>query len=91
MEGCSSALWVVFKQHILNDERFHSNLETEEHEKWMAVQVLDTLIVGPHLSEDALVDIIKVIICSRQLNVKNLPVLFFAVSFFMTEFINDSR
>ncbi|KAK7480747.1 hypothetical protein BaRGS_00028008 [Batillaria attramentaria] len=49
-------------QHIFRDERFHSSLEVGEEEKWLPVQVLNTLYMTPHLPDDIQVEIMKLLL-----------------------------
>ena len=45
---------------MLTDSRFHSNLESEKEEKWLPMQVLETICSTPSYSEEAQVEIMKV-------------------------------
>jgi hypothetical protein len=47
---------------MLEDERFHSSMETESEEYWMPIQVLNTVFCTPTLSEEVQVEIMKVCI-----------------------------
>lgn len=46
---------------MLKDERFQSSLEPEHEEKWLPLQILNTVYATPGLPEDIQMDVMKVI------------------------------
>lgn len=44
----------------MKDERFQSSIESESEEKWLPIQVLNTVFSTPTLPEDTQVEIMKV-------------------------------
>ncbi|XP_041353818.1 brefeldin A-inhibited guanine nucleotide-exchange protein 3-like isoform X2 [Gigantopelta aegis] len=49
-------------QQILKDERFQSNIEVDDEEKWLPVQVLNAVYFTPNLPEEAQVEIMKLLL-----------------------------
>lgn len=45
---------------MLKDERFQSSLEPENEEKWLPLQILNTVYATPGLPEDIQTDVMKV-------------------------------
>ena len=48
-------------QKILKDERLQTSMETESEDKWLPIQILNTVYSTPNLSEEVQVEIMKVI------------------------------
>ncbi|KAJ8315609.1 hypothetical protein KUTeg_007759 [Tegillarca granosa] len=46
----------------MKDERFQSRIESESEEKWLPIQVLNTVFSTPTLPEDTQVEIMKLLL-----------------------------
>ncbi|KAK3098836.1 hypothetical protein FSP39_023524 [Pinctada imbricata] len=49
-------------QEVLKDERFQTSMEMETEEKWLPIQILNTVITTPCLSEELQVEIMKLLL-----------------------------